>query len=60
MLAQEVAKSCNKELILLTKVRPDKEKVEIISVDGTVAGKKVLLVDDIFLLDVCYRNCLID
>ncbi len=46
-LAKEIATSCSKELILLTKMRPDKEKVEIVSVKGKAKGKKVLLVDDI-------------
>ncbi len=46
-LAQEVAETCKKELILLTKTRPDHEKVEIVSVEGTVTNKKILIVDDI-------------
>lgn len=46
-LATEVAATCNKELIILNKVRPHHDKVEIEVVDGSVAGKKVLLVDDI-------------
>ena len=46
-LAQEIAKTCKKDLILLTKMRPDHDKVEIVAVEGQVAGKKVLLIDDI-------------
>ena len=46
-LAQEVAQICGKDLILLTKMRPEKEEVRIVSIEGQAAGKKVLLVDDI-------------
>jgi len=45
--AETIAKASNKELILLTKVRPTQEKVKIVTVDGNVTNKKVLLVDDI-------------
>lgn len=47
VLAREIAESCSKELILLTKTRPDHEKVKIVAVDGLVERKKVLLIDDI-------------
>lgn len=46
-LAQEIAQICKKELILLTKVRPDHDKVEIVAIEGIVEQKKVLLIDDI-------------
>lgn len=45
--AQEIAKLCNKELIILTKRRPKQEQVEILTIDGNVRGKKILLIDDI-------------
>lgn len=46
-LAREVAQICGKELILLTKRRPDHDIAEIVAVEGSVAHKKILLVDDI-------------
>jgi ribose-phosphate pyrophosphokinase len=46
-LAREIAQQCNKEAVFLQKTRPKHEEVTITSVNGTVAGKKVLLVDDI-------------
>ncbi len=45
--AQQVAQACNKEIVFLHKVRPEHEKVRIESIDGTVSGKKVILIDDI-------------
>ncbi len=45
--AQKIALSCNKELIALTKIRPEHDEVKIISLDGQANGKKILLVDDI-------------
>lgn len=45
-LARKVALACKKELILLTKMRPEQEHVEILTVDGIAANKKVLLIDD--------------
>ena len=45
--AKEVATLCNKDLIILTKTRPDHEQVKIVSIDGPVTDKKILLVDDI-------------
>jgi ribose-phosphate pyrophosphokinase len=45
--AREIASACSKDLILLTKTRPEHEQVEIVSVDGPALGKKVLLIDDI-------------
>ena len=45
--AKEVSTLCNKDLIVLTKTRPDHEQVKIVSIDGPVANKKILLVDDI-------------
>lgn len=45
--AQHVSKQCNKEIVYLQKTRPSHEQVIIKSVDGNVAGKKILLVDDI-------------
>jgi ribose-phosphate pyrophosphokinase len=46
-LAKEIAEFCNKELIELTKMRPDHDTVEIVAINGSVEHKKVLLVDDI-------------
>lgn len=45
--AKEIANICNKDLIALTKTRPEHEQVTIQFVDGLVASKKILLVDDI-------------
>lgn len=45
-LAQDVAKKAGKELIVLTKKRHDDKTIEITSVDGQAAQKKILLVDD--------------
>lgn len=45
--AHEVAQTCKKDLIKITKKRPDHDKVEIVTIDGAVMGKKVLLIDDI-------------
>jgi ribose-phosphate pyrophosphokinase len=45
--AHEVAQTCKKDLIKITKKRPDHDQVEIVTIDGTVTGKKVLLIDDI-------------
>lgn len=47
VLAQEIAQRCNKEVAILTKIRPDHDTVAITAIDGSVAHKKVLLVDDI-------------
>lgn len=47
LFAQQVAQSCNKEMVYVQKTRPAHDQVRIESVDGAVAGKKVLLVDDI-------------
>jgi ribose-phosphate pyrophosphokinase len=44
--AQEIAKHCGKEIIALTKTRFD-EQVKIITVEGAVDGKRLLIVDDI-------------
>jgi len=44
--AQKVAQTCNKTLIAITKTRHAQEAVKIISVDGHVPAKKILLVDD--------------
>lgn len=45
--AQKIAYKCEKEAVFLQKIRPDHEYVKIESITGTVAGKKILLVDDI-------------
>jgi ribose-phosphate pyrophosphokinase len=45
--ANEIAQLCDKELILLSKVRPTKEQVEITAINGNVEDKRILLVDDI-------------
>lgn len=45
-IARSVAESCKKELILVKKIRPQHEQVEIESIDGQIKGKKILLVDD--------------
>lgn len=47
VLAQEIAEMSNKNLILLTKTRPEQEEVKIVSIDGQVTDKKILIVDDI-------------
>ena len=57
--AQQVAKQCNKEIVFFHKVRPEHEKVVIQSVDGSVTGKRVLLVDDIIatgstIIEACH------
>lgn len=46
IFAEKIAKACNKEIVFLTKKRPEQEQVEIIALDGTVNNKKILLVDD--------------
>jgi ribose-phosphate pyrophosphokinase len=46
-LAKTIAQACNKGLLLLTKTRPAQEKVKILTAEGQVANKKILLVDDI-------------
>ena len=38
-------------------MRPDQEKVEIVSIDGQVARKKVLLVDDIISTGRTMTQC---
>ncbi len=46
--AKEVATSCDKEIILLRKTRPEHDQVKIESIDASsLIGKKILLVDDI-------------
>lgn len=45
--AQSVANSCKKDIVFFHKKRLGHEKVVVESVNGNVAGKKVLLVDDI-------------
>lgn len=45
--AQKIAQVCHKEVVFLKKIRPYHEQVKIESLDGNVAGKKILLVDDI-------------
>lgn len=45
--AEEVARLCNKDLVLLSKKRPEKERVEITAIQGAVDHKKILLIDDI-------------
>lgn len=57
LLAQEIATSCKKELILLSKTRPDKEQVEITAVNGQPAHKKILLVDDIISTGRTITQC---
>ncbi len=44
--ARGLGKKCNKEVIVLEKKRPEHEMVVIESVSGSVAGKKILIVDD--------------
>lgn len=56
-LAHEIATLCNKELILLSKTRPAKEQVAITAVDGNVAHKKILLVDDIIATGHTLSQC---
>lgn len=55
--AETIAKVSNKELLLLTKVRPAQEKVKIVAVDGQVINKKVLLVDDIISTGRTIAEC---
>lgn len=45
--ASEIAQRCNKEIVVLTKTRPDHEQVKILAVDGNVKGKRLLIIDDI-------------
>ncbi len=45
-LAQTIAKQCDKELVLIEKERPEKEQVRTKKITGDVAGKSVLIVDD--------------
>lgn len=45
--ATAIATACHKEVVFLQKIRPEHDQVRIESVDGAVAGKRVLLVDDI-------------
>lgn len=44
--AQRVAQQSGKHAVFLKKIRHEHEKVRIESVDGTVVGKKIILVDD--------------
>jgi ribose-phosphate pyrophosphokinase len=46
IFAEKIAKACNKEIVFLTKKRPEQEQVEIIALEGSVNNKKILLVDD--------------
>lgn len=46
IFAEKVAKACNREIVFLTKTRPEQEQVEILSIEGSVTNKKILLVDD--------------
>jgi ribose-phosphate pyrophosphokinase len=55
--AREIAAYCNKELILLSKTRPEKEQVAITAVNGDVAHKKILLVDDIISTGRTLAEC---
>lgn len=45
-IARSVAEYCKKELILIKKIRPKHEHVEIETIDGVIKGKKILIVDD--------------
>jgi ribose-phosphate pyrophosphokinase len=45
--AQDIAKRCNKELIVLTKTRPNHDQVNIVAMDGKAQGKRLLIIDDI-------------
>ena len=45
-LAQTIAQQCDKGLILIEKERPAKEQVRTTKITGDVAGKSVLIVDD--------------
>lgn len=47
IFAQKIADFCNKEIVFLSKKRPEQEEVEILSLEGSVNNKKVLLIDDI-------------
>lgn len=46
-LADDIARICKKDLVLINKMRPAQEQAKIISIDGQVINKKILLVDDI-------------
>lgn len=56
-LATEIAQKSGKELILMTKQRPEQEQVEILSVQGNVKSKKILLVDDIISTGKTLTKC---
>lgn len=45
-LACSIAKTCNLKFITVTKMRPEQERVAIVEVQDNIAGKKVLIVDD--------------
>lgn len=47
VLAEEIARICKKDLVVVNKMRPAQEQAKIVSIDGQVAHKKILLVDDI-------------
>ncbi len=56
--AQKVANECHKEIIFLHKIRPEKDVAKIESIEGNVAGKKILLIDDMIstgrtLIEAC-------
>jgi ribose-phosphate pyrophosphokinase len=45
--ASKIAQACKKEIIILTKTRPEHEQVTITAVEGNVYGKRLLIIDDI-------------
>ena len=55
--AHDIANICKKEFIQITKKRPAQERVNIVSTEGNVAGKKVLLVDDIISTGRTITQC---
>jgi len=44
--ARSISKACRIPLASMEKIRPEKEKIKMIKIKGSVKGKKVLIVDD--------------
>lgn len=45
--AKQLADRCGKDLVLLTKMRPGHDQVKMLTAEGEIKNKKILLIDDI-------------